>query len=55
MAAATPAETPTEASVEEIVLESLDLMHALVEDGDDADVAVRQSFPVDEMALETKE
>jgi hypothetical protein len=37
--------------VEKIVLEPLDLMHALVEDGDDADVAVSQSFPLHETSL----
>jgi hypothetical protein len=39
----------------EVVLESLDLMHPLVQDGDDPDVAIGKAFPVHEMALVAEE
>ncbi|WP_172972086.1 hypothetical protein [Roseibium aquae] len=42
-------------SLKEIFLEAVHLMHPLVEDGGNSDVAVRQSSPVHEMALVAEE
>ena len=39
----------------EVLPEAVDLMHALVQDDHDPDVAIREMTPVDEMALAAKE
>jgi hypothetical protein len=38
-------------STPEVVSESVDLVHPLMQDGHDADVAVRKQLPIDEMLL----
>ena len=43
------------ASEAEILAEAGDLVHSLVQDRHDADVAVRQSSPIDEMPFVTEE
>jgi hypothetical protein len=39
----------------EVIAEAVDLMHSLVQDGHDPDVAIRKMTPVDEMALVAEE
>ena len=39
----------------EVIPETIDLMHALVQDCNDANVAIRQTAPVDEVAFIAKE
>ena len=39
----------------EVILETVNLMHALMQDGHNPDVAIREMTPVDEMTLVSKE
>jgi len=39
----------------EVIPETVDLMHALMQDGHNPDVAIQEMTPVDEMALVAKE
>jgi hypothetical protein len=39
----------------EVIPETVDLMHALMQDGHNPDVAIQEMTPVDEMALVPKE
>ena len=38
-------------SATKIIAKAIRLMHALVQDGDDPDVAIRQTPPIDEVML----
>ncbi|MDQ0625829.1 hypothetical protein QFZ39_005104 [Paraburkholderia graminis] len=49
-----PSPRPTIRSKTKIIPETIDLMHPLVQDRDDADVAVGEMAPIDEMVFVTE-
>ena len=51
---ASPTQIPARSAVK-IFLESVDLMHALMQDRDDTDIAVGQSAPIDDVVFVPKE
>src|SRR5690606_17500399 len=51
---ASPTQTPARSAVK-IFLEPVELMHALMQDRDDTDIAVAQSAPIDEVVLVAEE